>query len=230
MKGFFLVLEGTDGSGKTEQFKRLIKKLRAAGCAPKTVDFPQYGQPSAYFVEQYLTGKYGTWKDVGPFKASFFYALDRFAAAQKIRKWLNQGKIVVANRYAASNLGHQGVKITDKRQRYNFFRWVEDLEYRILGIPKPDINFFLHMPAGVAYKLIANKGRRKYLRGKKRDIHEGDISYLKQAEKIYLEVIKLFPKDYLLVECVRDNKLLSMEEIAECVWQNFKRKYSNLSR
>lgn len=225
MKGFFLVLEGTDGSGKTEQFNRLIKKLRAAGYTPKAVDFPQYGQPSAYFVEQYLTGKYGTWKEVGPFKASFFYALDRFAAAQKIRKWLNQGKIVVANRYVASNLGHQGVKLADKKQRYNFFRWVEDLEYRILGIPKPDINFFLHMPADVAYKLIANKAKRKYLHGKKRDIHEGDISYLKQAEKIYLEVIKLFPKDYLLIECVPRGKLLAREEIAEQIWQVLKKLY-----
>ena len=116
-------------------------------------------------------------------------------------------------------------KIANKKQRYNFFRWVEDLEYRILGIPKPDINFFLHMPAEVAYKLIANKGRRKYLRGKKRDIHEGDISYLKQAEKIYLEVIKLFPKDYLLVECVPRGKLLAREEIAEQIWQIFKKLY-----
>ncbi|MDD5626211.1 MAG: hypothetical protein PHG83_03530 [Patescibacteria group bacterium] len=218
-KGLFIVLEGTDGSGKSEQFNRLLKRLKKLGHNIKTVDFPQYGKSSAYFVEKYLTGEYGGWKEVGPYKASLFYALDRFDISAQIKKWLKQGNIILANRYVASNLGHQGVKIKNKNTRHNFFKWINDLEYGILGIPRPDINFFLHVPAKVAYKLVAKKGAREYLHGKKRDIHEQDIKHLQQAEKNYLEIVKFFPKDFLLIECASNNKLLSREEIEEKIWK-----------
>jgi dTMP kinase len=218
-KGLFIVLEGTDGSGKTVQFRRLIRKLKARGFKYQTVDFPQYGKPSAYFVEQYLTGKYGSWREVGPYRTSLFYALDRYDASEKIREALSQGKIVLANRYFASNLGHQGAKIRDAHQREKFFKWIYHLEYDILGIPKPDLNLFLHVPAKISYQLVAKKGKREYLKGKKRDIHEKDIKHLKQAEKSYLQAIKLFPKDFKIIECVSNGKLLSINKVAEKIWE-----------
>lgn len=222
-EGKFIVLEGTDGSGKTEQFKRLTKRLKSKGYNVKTVDFPQYGRSSAYFVEQYLQGKYGSWKQVGPYKASIFYALDRFAVAPQIKKWLAQGYIVLSNRYTASNLGHQGVKIKTKKAREKFFHWVNDLEYTILSIPKPDINIFLHMPVKIAYGLIAQKGAREYLGSKKRDIHEQDITHLRIAENVYKEMIKVFNKDFKTVECVFRGKLLSIDEISEKMWKIIKK-------
>lgn len=218
-RGLFIVLEGTDGSGKTVQFNYLLKKLKKENFQCQTVDFPQYGQPSAYFIEQYLNGKYGGWQEVGPYRASLFYALDRYQAAKKIRKALSQDKIVLANRYFGSNLGHQGAKINDYRKRKKFFKWVYNLEYNILGIPKPDLNLFLHVPSKISYQLVAKKGRREYLKGKKRDIHEKDIKHLKQAEQSYLQAIKLFPKDFKIIECVSDGKLLSKEKIAKKIWQ-----------
>lgn len=217
-QGPLIVLEGTDGSGKTEQFKLLVKRLRGNGHKVKKVDFPQYGSPSAYFVEQYLQGKYGSWKQVGPYKASVFYALDRFATAYKVKEWLNQGYIVLSNRYVASNLGHQGVKIKTKKAREQFFYWVNNLEYNILSIPKPDINIFLHVPVKIAYDLIAKKGAREYLGDKKRDIHEQDILHLQSAEKVYKEIVKLFTKDFKTIECVSRGKLLSIDEISQKVW------------
>src|SRR3989338_7021246 len=110
-RGIFIALEGTDGSGKTTQFKLLVEALRSRGLKVATVDFPQYGQPSAFFVEYYLNGRYGGASKVGPYRASLFYALDRFQAAASIKKLLSQGKIVLANRFTLSNAGHQGGKI-----------------------------------------------------------------------------------------------------------------------
>ena len=88
-----------------------------------------------------------------------------------------------------------------------------------MAIPKPDINLFLHMPAEISYKLIDKKGAREYLGSKKRDIHEQDILHLKAAEKIYLEVVELFPRYFRTIECAPDNKLLSINEIAEKIWK-----------
>lgn len=223
-QGLFIVLEGTDGSGKTVQFEHLLKRLKKEGYKCQTVSFPQYGQPSAYFVEQYLTGKYGGWREVGPYRASIFYALDRYAASFKIRKALKQGKIVLANRYFASNLGHQGAKMNNRQERCRFFEWVYQLEFKILGIPKPDLNIFLHLPAKISYQLVAKKGAREYLHGKKRDIHEKDIQHLKQAEEAYLDAIKLFPKDFVIIECAPQGQLLSINEIADKIWRVIKKR------
>lgn len=222
-KGKFIVIEGTDGSGKTEQTKRLIDKLKTISFNVATFDFPQYGKPSAHFVEKYLNGEYGSWQDVGPYKASIFYALDRFGASAEIKKELQAGKIVISNRYIASNMGHQGSKIESQQERIKLYKWLDELEFEILGIPRPDLNIVLHVPAEIAQGLVDKKGKREYLKGARRDIHEADIKHLKQAERAYLEIVKLFPKDFCLVECVENKRLLSIEEIHEKVWQIVKK-------
>jgi dTMP kinase len=219
-RGIFLVIEGTDGSGKSKQLKRLVSRLRNEGFRVKTLDFPQYAKPSSYFVREYLNGRYGNWREVGPKKASLFYALDRFAVAEQLRKWLQEGKVVISNRYVASNMGHQGAKINNPKRRRDFLQWVHELEYNTLGIPKPDCNIVLHVPAKVAQTLVGRKGKREYIRGgTRRDIHEADIRHLERAERVYLEMVRLFPKEFRLVEGVERGKLLSIVQVHEEVWR-----------
>lgn len=218
-KGKFLVLEGTDGSGKATQWKKLIKRLKKEGIPVAQVDFPQYGQPSAYFIEQYLNGRYGNWEKVGPYCASLFYALDRFEAKEKMEKALQSGKLLVANRYLPSNMSYQGAKIVGRTERQKFFRWLIELEYGILGLPRPTKTLILYVPTEVAQTLIDKKGKRRYLGKKKRDIHEVDVAYLKRVETIYLQLAKTFPEDFVVLECVQGGKLLSKEEIHEKIWQ-----------
>jgi dTMP kinase len=141
--GKFIVIEGTDGSGKTVQFERLILAL-PEGTKLGTLDFPQYGEPSSYFVEKYLTGKYGD--DIEPYAASVFFAVDRFDVKLKTLQWLEEGRVVVANRYVASNMAHQGGRMEKKSDRERFYKWLYELEYGTFGIPKPDLNIVLHAP------------------------------------------------------------------------------------
>lgn len=217
----FIVFEGTDGSGKTTQFNLLIQKLKNLKIKFKTFDFPQYSKESSYFIREYLNGKYGNWNEVDPYKTSIFYALDRFDVSRQIKEWLNQGYLILSNRYVASNLGHQGAKIKSKKERQKFFNWVLNFEHNILDIPKPNLNIILHMPAEIAQKLVDKKGSREYVGGTKRDIHEADLKYLKQAEKVYLELNELYPKDFKLIECFENNKILTPEEIHQKIWKVF---------
>ena len=211
-KGSFIVIEGTDGAGKATQFKLLVQALQKIGHKVGTVDFPQYGRPSAYFVEQYLNGVYGTAKQVGPYRGSLFYALDRYVAAPQIREWLTQGRIVIANRYTWSNAGHQGGKILNSAKRRAYWKWLFDLEFKLLGIPKPDLTIVLHMPAKQAQLLVDKKMRRKYIKTKaKRDLHENDLKHLQAAEATYLQLARLSRAK--LVECVEKGRLLTPIEI-----------------
>ena len=211
MKGAFVVIEGTDGTGKATQTQKLVEFLTKQGKPIATFDFPQYGQPSCYFVEQYLNGKFGD--DVNPHAASLFFALDRYQASFKIRQAINEGKIIISNRYVASNMGHQGGNITDQSKRQEYFKWNEDIEYNILGIPKPDLNIILHIPAEIAQKMVDKKGDRTYVGGQKRDLLEKDLEHLKRAERVYLELTKLFPQHFTLISCMDGERLMSIEEI-----------------
>lgn len=220
-RGRFIVIDGTDGSGKATQTNLLAEELKINGYEVEMTDFPQYGTKSAGLIEEYLNGKYG---QVGPQAASIFYAIDRFDASFKVRAWLKGGKIVISNRYVLANAGHQGGKIANDVERIKFFKWLDNLEYSIFAIPKPDLNIILHVPAKMAQSLVDKKSadNRKYANGKKRDLHEADIKHLLNAEKVYLEIAKLFPNTKL-VECVANGKLLTPQEVHNKVWELVRR-------
>lgn len=216
--GYFLVLEGTDGSGKGTQFDLLVKKLQAQGYEVATFDFPQYDEPSSFFVREYLNGKYGTPEEVGPYTGSLFYALDRFQAADHIRQALLEGKIVLANRFTGSNMAHQGTKFKNAEERRGYFIWLDNLEFEMLRVPRPDTSFVLRVPAEIAQKLVDQKEERSYTT-KKRDIHEADLSHLQRSVEVYDDMCQLFPKDFQRLDCTRDGELLDINTIHELIWQ-----------
>lgn len=180
-KGLFVIIEGGDGSGKTTQHELLRDKLKEDGHKVKTIDFPRYGEPSARMVEKYLNGDYGTAKEVGAYRASIFYAIDRYDASSLLLRWLNEGNIVLANRYATSNMVHQAGKIKDLAKRDQFLQWLEELEYGIFEIPKPDVVFFMNISAKISQFLALQKNNRHKNIETKNDIHENDIDHLQDA-------------------------------------------------
>jgi dTMP kinase len=216
-RGKLIVIDGTDGTGKTTQMALLVKHLRAEKKSVGITDFPRYGLPSAYFVEKYLNGKYGKANDVDPSAASLFYALDRFDAKAELKKMLAKSGVVVSNRYVSANMGHQGGKFENTKQRRKFFQWLDTLEHEVLGLPRPDLTIILHVPSQIAQRLVDRKGRRAYIKGK-RDLHEADLNHLKAAEKTYLEMADLFP-NFRVIECVANGKLLTPDEIHAKVWR-----------
>lgn len=206
--------------------KLLADHLRQKGVKTEIIDFPQYGKKSAGLVEEYLTGQYGTLEEVGPYRASIFYACDRYAASFKIRKWLKEGKIVISDRYVGSNVGHQAGKIKNKKERQKFLKWLYNLEYNIFKIPKPDITFFLKTFPELSQKLsakITDKAKQTkkklYLGSKKQDLHEKNLRHLKNALNAYLEAAKMNPKEIKIIECIKNKKMLTPKVIHNKIWQ-----------
>jgi len=214
MNSAFFVIDGTDGSGKATQSKMLVERLKTEGYEVETFSFPQYGQKSAGSTEEYLAGHYGSGDEVGPYRGSVFYAVDRYDASFKIRKALEEGKVVVSDRYVGSNLGHQGGKISDPAERLKFFKWNDDFEHNFFGIPRPNVNIVLHVPTEVAQKLADSSAKN----GIAHDIHEVDFQHLKNAENAYLDIVKIFDH-FKLIECMDGDRYQSVQEIHEKVWQ-----------
>lgn len=216
-RGVFIVLEGTDGSGKTTQFKLLEGRLSAVGYDVAVFDFPRYSEPSSHFVKEYLNGAYGPASQINPYAASLFYALDRFEASKDIREALSEGKVVLSNRYVGSNMAHQGSKFLSEAEQRGFFLWADSMEYQLLGIPRPDINIYLRVPPDVSYRLVAQKATRDYTK-RTRDEHESDINHLKKSVATYDLMARLFPKDFRPIECTRQGRLQSVTAINDAVW------------
>lgn len=219
-RGKFIVLDGMDGAGKKTQMDLLVSRLEREGHSLSTADFPQYGKPSCWYVEQYLNGKFGTLEEIGARKASFFYALDRFADCNRMKGDLGEGKIMVSNRYVSANKGHQLGKIHDEKEMHEFLGWLNNLEYETLGLPVPDLTLFLHMAPEIGQRLVDQKNAREYVGGKKRDIHEADISHLTNAERAYLFCVEHDQTErWQTITCFEGDEPLRRYEIHEQVYR-----------
>lgn len=217
-RGTFLVVEGTDGSGKGTQVAKLVERLEREGYDVAAFDFPQYDQPSSYFVREYLNGKYGEAKEVGPYTGSLFYALDRFQAAPAIREAIEAGKVVIANRFTGSNMAHQGTNFDQSEHRRGYFIWLDNLEFEMLKIPRPDRSIVLRVPADIAQALVDKKEKRSYT-DSKRDMLEADLNHMQRSVEVYDDLCQLFPRDFVRVDCVRDDKLLDIDTVHTLLWQ-----------
>lgn len=218
-QGTFIVLEGADGSGKATQFHLLKERLRAVGYEVEEFDFPRYDKDSSYFIRRYLNGDYGPATSVSPYTASLFYALDRYEAGSQIKLALDAGKVVISNRFVGANMAHQGSKLEDPIEQRSFFVWEDSLEYQLLGIPRPNINVFLNVPADVSKTLIESRSAKT---GAKLDEHEKDTNYLAKTVRTYELLCEIFPQDFLSIDCAKDGEILSVAEINNRIWDAIK--------
>ncbi|HVU59809.1 MAG TPA: FAD-dependent thymidylate synthase [Candidatus Saccharimonadales bacterium] len=215
--GVLIVIEGTDGTGKSTQVDLLRQRLVKAGHDVAFFKFPRYDEPSSYFIREYLQGSYGAANDVGPYAASLFYALDRYQASFAIRKELAAGKVVLCDRFSASNMAHQGTKFTNIEERRGYFLWIDNLEFEILHIPRPTLTLVLNTPLVLVEQRVAERpASSAHI---KKDVHEASAEHLKRSYEVYLDLCQLFPKDFTRIDCVRGDALLSVAEIGNLLWQ-----------
>ncbi len=228
-KGKLIVIDGIDGSGKGTQTELLVKALQAKKIKVKLISFPEYSTNFfGNFIGYCLKEQYFNFVQVHPKIASVLFAADRFEAKEKIEKWLQQGFIVIADRYVSANQIHQGGKITNTKKREKFIEWLDEMEYKVFKIPKPDVIFYLDLPLKIALKLIKERDlikKRNYL-GQKKDVHEKDINFLKNSYKAaqWLSNRKnKLQKNWIIVDCLKDGAIDTRENIHKKIYESVKK-------
>lgn len=214
MKGKFIVFEGADGTGKTTQAKLLLKYLRKSKRDAVFFSFPNYKSAWGKMVRRYLDGEFGNVDEVSPYLASMLYAGDRLLESAKIRKWLGLGKLVVCDRYMASNIAHQVAKIKDQKSKIKYIKWLEGLEYGENKIQKPDFSILLTIPENIA---------QEFMRKRKLDIHEKNVSYQKRVARAFEDYTKA-NKNWVEVSNMEGGRLKKIEEVHKEILEILKSK------
>ena len=188
MKGKLIVFEGTDGSGKATQSRLLCEHLKREGVEFRNITFPRYGKPSAAMVQEYLDGNLGkNVGDVNAYAASMFYAMDRYASyKQDWGDFYEAGGLIIADRYTTSNAVHQASKLPEA-ERNAYLDWLFDTEYRLLGLPEPDLVVYLDMPTEITERMMR---KREADTNTHADIHEQDAAYLRACRENARSVVR----------------------------------------
>ncbi|MCA9352873.1 deoxynucleoside kinase [Patescibacteria group bacterium] len=221
MKGKLIVIDGTDGSGKATQAKKLKERLILEGKRVESLDFPRYYDNFfGKMVGECLRGEYGDWSHIHPKIASVIYAADRFESKDQIMDWLNDGAVVILDRYTSSNQIHQGGKINDDKERQEFMNWLDQMEHGIFGLPCPDLIVYLDVPVAITQELLVQKGNKEskeYLNGA-RDQHEEDVDHLENAKESALKIVAE-NNMWVQINCAPGGTMRSIDDIHEDVYQ-----------
>lgn len=220
-KGKFIVIDGTDGSGKATQTKLLCESLTKEGIKVKKIDFPQY--QNNFFgklLRECLDGKLGDFIAVNSKIASVLYAADRWESAQMISKWIKQGYTVIADRYVSSNQIHQGGKIFNQVQRKEFLKWLDQMEYDVFKIPKPDVIIFLDVPTAITKTLLNARAEKRREICSYKDVAEENEKHLMESRESALKMVKS-SNNWVRVNCVEKGKMMSIEKVQEKVKKVF---------
>ena len=214
--GKLIVIEGTDGSGKSTQFRLLTGRLESEQVKFQKLVFPQYSEPSSALIRMYLGGEFGkSPSDVNAYAASAFYSVDRYASYRKVwGKWYEAGGLVVSDRYTTSNAVHQASKEPEDK-REDFLNWLYDFEYDKLGLPRPDLVIYLDVPTDFTEKMLRHRETETHTQA---DIHEQDMQYLATCRRMGRAAAAHY--GWTVIRCVRDGAMRSMEDIHEEIYRH----------
>ncbi len=214
--GKLIVIEGTDGSGKSTQFKLMSARLEMEGRTFRHIVFPRYSQESSALIRMYLGGEFGTKpSDVNAYAASAFYAVDRFASyKQDWGQWYEDGGLVLSDRYTTSNAVHQASK-EPVGARKDFLKWLYEFEYDKLALPKPDLVLYLDMPTDFTEKLLRSREEKTNTHA---DIHEQDMQYLATCRESGRAAAEYY--GWTVISCVKNGAMRSIEDIHEEIYRH----------
>ncbi len=166
-KGKIIVIEGTDKAGKTIQSRMLMEALKVSGKVCVILDFPDYTTPIGMEIRAFLDGR----RDYPAEVKHLLFSANRWEKKKEIESMIENGTIVIMNRYWQSNLIYGAASGMDTS-------WLLRLDK---GLPKEDIVLVLLVNTSVSTK-----------RAETQDVFEADVQLAARAYKNYLKFAKQY--------------------------------------
>lgn len=199
MKGKIIVITGIDGTGKETQTKMLLSHLKEKGINAKMQSFPNYLSESSAPLREYLHGKLPkSASKILPMQVASFFLVDFVQTMMGYEEFLNNGGVLLLDRYTESNLIHQAGRLPTEVEQIRFANTLKNFQYNSLKLPKPDLVICLSMPLEKSLELMHARNIQK--NGGERDVHEEDTTHLENAHKM----CELFAKEenWTVINCI----------------------------
>lgn len=225
MKGKIITIEGLDGAGKSTQIDLLVNRLTSLNIKHKFIHFPMlnkgvYGE----LVAEFLRGEFGSIETVHPKLVALLFAEDRKEHKGKLLQWIEEGYLIIMDRYVNSNIAFQCAKIEDLKEKNELKKWILDFEFGVNELPLPSLSLFLHVPFDNIKKSLTHPRvgeDRNYLDGKV-DIHEDSLALQRKVYDEYLDLLNEQP-DFYEIKCFsNDTDWLPPEAIHESIMEKIK--------
>jgi dTMP kinase len=220
--GISLAIEGIDGSGKRTLAENLKKKFEALNIETEIISFPRHQEEfSGELVDKFLyEGLRFNNDEYREIREGMLYAIDRMVSLGRIREngkskldEYNENKLLIFDRYLSSNFIHRCNDMKEKDLK-SYINTMKYIEFKLLGLPEPDITLVLSVKPEVSYQNILNRGR---------ETDENET--IENLTKAYNNLQRLCDiEGYVMIDCCKQNEdgsyeMLTREEITEKAWE-----------
>jgi dTMP kinase len=227
-KGLLISFDGPDSSGKETQARRLAQRLTAAGFTARPLSSPDYATKSGQELKARLQNKLGDWRTTPWQEKLGYFAANRAEHRQEVLSAIAHGEIVIYDRYVPSSLAFIAVEARQEDaslSRESIYQAVAAEEYDKNNMPREDVSIFLDVPVAVASRLLEE--RKKALRDE--DEYTDHIELQKNLHQEYVRLAQSDPKRFLHVICTESERLLSVDEVHERIWQGIIERFPQLA-
>ncbi len=167
-EGQIIVLEGIDKAGKGTQCKLLQNDIMKAGFNCKILDFPDYSTPLGKEIRLFLDGSRSYSSEV----QHMLLSVNRWEKKEEIEKMLQNGTIIIMDRYYQSNIVYGLSNGLD-------LNWLINLDK---GLPKEDIVIILEIDPDTSYKRV----------NRNRDLFEKNLEFLSNVQQNYQKLSQVY--------------------------------------
>ncbi|MFA5820581.1 MAG: hypothetical protein WC873_00470 [Candidatus Gracilibacteria bacterium] len=188
MKGKLITLYGINNIGKTTHAKRLVERLKANGCKSVYLKYPAYEvKPSGPILFEQLRGKKG--QTLSEDELQMWFVMNRYQFQTKLKKFLNEGYVVVAEDYTGTGIVWGKTKGLDEE-------WLESINRFLV---KEDFAIML-------------EGKRTIKAKEKFHVHEQNDSLMAKSEKVHQYFARKYGWHKVALQPTKD-------QTAELVWK-----------
>ena len=215
-----LAIEGIDGAGKGTLCQALLIQAKKRGIRSASLSFPRYGETQfSDLVARYLRGEMGIKNQIPARYAALLYGGDRFESRDVLLALIADNDLVILDRYIYSNVAYNVAKLPPAEQA-ELIAWIEELEFGMFELPRPDLTLLLATSTELADRLVGKKDKRSYTE-QTRDIHEADRDYLSRVSEVYSKLAKNGGDSWLTINPLDERgDLRRPEDIAVMAWQH----------
>lgn len=206
-RGFLITFEGSEGSGKSTQVSRMAKRFEEHNYEVVVTREPG-GTAVGEEIRRLLMHAEAA-QNITPEAELLLFAASRAQLVREvIRPALDQGKVVLCDRFLDSTTVYQGVGRQIAAEPVNMINTFA------VGDNMPDVTVVIDIPAEVGLERVRHRVRELPDR-----MEQENIEFYRKVREGYLMLAKALPERFVIVDGTR-----SLDEVESFIWSELRKR------